>query len=501
MSFIRRFKKRGKVYLAEVESVRVNGKVKQKFIRYVGKEADGKTILSCSISDALVNSVKVSGPLMVLHAIATKLGLPELLGTYANEILAMLYAHCLDYKSLNYLKTWFGRTDLNLILDLEDLTEKRLVNALDSIEKLDLQQFQSFVFERLKAAYAIETSGIVYDVTNTYFRGNKCSLAQFGHDKEKRKGYPLIQIGLAVTQEHGIPIFHKTFRGNIHDSRTFLDLSTQIDQLGISQGVAVTDRGISSEMNTEFLSKKGWEIICGLKLDQKIKSHIRERTHLKQESTIKNRIKLNESIFYCTKERFKHGKTPGWLVVIYNKRRAQEQQESRYDEIEAARIRLKQGKNIKPDLMKFFGKDARLLEWKLKKASEFDGFSTIFTTANLPVNQLIKSYFDKDVIEKVFKSLKGVVRLRPVRHWLYNRVEAHVFICYLSCLILSILKNCVKGLEMSFQGALDELDGLYRVYLTDPKRGTKLSKLVSLTIKQEKILRAIDKSLLAKCSE
>src|SRR5205807_4408394 len=42
------------------------------------------------------------------------------------------------------------------------------------------------------------------------------------------KGYPLIQIGLAVTAEEGIPIFHKTFPGHIHDSRTFVDISNDL---------------------------------------------------------------------------------------------------------------------------------------------------------------------------------------------------------------------------------------------------------------------------------
>ncbi len=45
MSFIRRFKKGDKIYLAEVQNQRVGNKVVQKFIRYVGKEADGRTDL------------------------------------------------------------------------------------------------------------------------------------------------------------------------------------------------------------------------------------------------------------------------------------------------------------------------------------------------------------------------------------------------------------------------------------------------------------------------
>ena len=45
MSFIRKIRKNGKIYLAEVENRWVNGTCVQKHIRYIGKEADGRTIL------------------------------------------------------------------------------------------------------------------------------------------------------------------------------------------------------------------------------------------------------------------------------------------------------------------------------------------------------------------------------------------------------------------------------------------------------------------------
>jgi hypothetical protein len=35
------------------------------------------------------------------------------------------------------MPTWFARTELNFLLDLEGLTEKRLVGALDSLEALE----------------------------------------------------------------------------------------------------------------------------------------------------------------------------------------------------------------------------------------------------------------------------------------------------------------------------------------------------------------------------
>jgi len=498
MSFIRKRKRNGQIYLEEVENVRKDGRVIQKFIRHVGREANGKTIVSCSISDVAVDSVKLSGPLMVLHSIAKDCNLPNLLGEYSNEILAMVYAHCLDYKSLNSMKDWFKRTDLNYILDLELLTEKRLVNALDVVEKIDSFDFQQSVFEFVKKKLKIEPKGIVYDVTNTYFHGHGCSLAKYGHDKEKRKGYPLIQIGLAVTREQGIPIFHKTFPGNVHDSRTFSDVSTELNKFGIADGIAVMDRGVSSSDNTAYLQETGWKIICGLKRSASIESVIDKE--LSNVVHINNRVKVNQTIFYCVEKKYYHGKTSGKIIVCYNKKKAQMQQESRFDEIETAKIRLAKNKTIKSEIQCFFGNDGRLLKAQIKKAEKYDGFSFIFTNTKMPLNEIVKGYFDKDVVEKSFQSLKGVVNLRPVRHWLYNRVEAHVFICYLACLLLSILKNKVSSLGMSATVALNELEGLYRIYLRDPKTEFRLGKLVALTKKQEKILSVVNRRLLAECS-
>lgn len=501
MSFIRRYKKGGKIYLAEVESVRVQGRVVQRFLRYVGREADEKTILSCSISEAEVESVKLFGPLMALHTIASKIGLPEILGEYAGEILSLVYAHCLDYRSLNQMKHWYQRTDLSLILDLDDLTEKRLVNALDALESDGMLKQQKTVFERVKNYLGIETKGVVYDVTNTYFHGKKCAIARCGHDKEQRKGYPLVQIGLVVTQEHGIPVFHKTFPGNIHDSRTFSDVSKNLDQFGIKGGIAVMDRGVTSGENTDFLSDKQWKVLCGIKLDEGIRKAMGDDFQSRDLCKLENRMRMNRTVFYCDERPYQHGRTQGRLISCFNRRKAQDAEESRYDEIQAAQHRLSKGKTIKPEVEPFFGKNGRVLDSKLNEERRFDGMSFMFTTSKLEIAEAVTAYFDKDVVEKCFQSLKGVVRLRPVRHWLYNRVEAHVFVCYLACLLLSILKMKVAGLGMSYQTALRELDGLYRIYLKDPKNGFKVGRLVALTRTQEKILRAIDKSLMKACSE
>jgi len=496
MAYIKRSKKNGKVYLSEVETKRVDGKVVTKHLRYLGKEADGKTILASSMSNVEVENVKIYGPLLVLNQLAQEIGLSSLLGKYGDELLSMIYAHCLNYESVNQMPSWYERTDLNMLLNLEGVTEERLLKALDSLESQEPIELQKKIFDSVNAKHKLNKKGVVYDVTNTYLYGKKCPFGKIGKDKEGVKGRPLIQIGLGVTQEEGVPVFHKAFHGNIHDSRTFQDLVTTFSSFGIKSGLMVFDRGISSKQNQADIKGLGWKVLCGLPIEKGLKKILRPLIAEDKFLEFKNRVKLNSSVFYVETVPHSIGGIKGKLAFCFNERKKRTLKESRYDEIANAQSLLKQGKEIKANLHKFFGTDGRLLKRRVAEAEEFDGYSAIFTTASLSKNKLVKMYFDKDLVEKAFQSMKGIIKLRPIRHWLYNRVIAHVFICYLSYLLLTLLKIRLEKIGISPVAALRELDTLYKVYLNDSKKGFKLHRVVALNKTQEKILRAVDKKLL-----
>ncbi len=496
MVFIRKLKNKSGTYLVEVESYRENGKVKQRYKKYIGKEVDGKKILSSSISNIEIESVKVYGPLMILNHIAQEINLSKILGEYGNEILSMVYAHCVEPKSINQMEHWFEKTDLNLILDLQRLTESHLLDAIDSINKLGSEQIQKEIFNEVRKKYDLDTSGVLYDVTNTYFHGNKCPLGKRGRSKEKRNDKPLVQIGLGVTRKDGIPLFHKTFDGNIHDARTLQAVLPMFEEYNIKEGFFVYDRGIPSKDNLTDVKKMNWETICGLPIRDDLKPIVRKIIIQKNLVTIKNRILLSKTAMYATSMTHEIGGIRGKLIVCFNNKMKVAIQESRYDEIQNAQKRIEKKKNIKTGLNKYFDKDWNPLQKEIGKAEEFDGYSCIFSTKNIPNDEIVRIYFEKDLVEKAFQNLKGVIALRPIRHWLYDRVEGHIFICYLAYLLLSLLKYKLRKIRMSPVEALRELETLYKVYMKDTVKGFELTKLVKLTTKQEDILKAIDRKLL-----
>jgi transposase len=496
MSFIRKYRVGGKIYLAEVESRRIEGKVVQRFIRYVGRQPDGQTNLAISISDVEVSEVRLWGPLLVLHHLAKEIGLPEHLGPYANEILSMVYAHCLNYRSLNHMRRWFTRTDLSWILQLEQLTEERLVRAMDFLEQTDGEKLQRTIFASVRQRYHLKPSGVIYDVTNTYLYGKKCPLAQPGHDKEGVRGGPLIQIGLGITLKEGIPLFHKVFDGNISDSRTLHELITAFRGYGLRSGTILYDRGITSARNVKEMKELGWNTIGGLPLTPPLQKFCRPLLSRASELRLADRVQLKETTFYVTTHPYQLGTLQGTLYLCFNPQQQVNLRDWRRQHIVPAQQRLREGKTIKPGLEKFLDARGKVRLAVLRQAEQFDGYSCIFSLEPVPKTELIPLYFGNDLVEKAFHSLKSVIRLRPIRHWLEQRLTAHVFLCYLAYLLLSLLKYRLRPLDLSPEKALDELDTMYKVYLRDTKRKLQISRLVTLTKKQEDILKTIDHQLL-----
>lgn len=491
MSFIRRIKRKDRIYLAEVENRWINGKCVQKHIRYVGQEADDKTVLSTALADLEVEQVKAYGPRLVLDHLAQEIGLQEPLGEYGAEILSMVYAHGLDYKSINQMEQWFERTDRKLLLGIEGVTERRLLNALDSLESQDWERLQTDLFETVKARYAWQVAGVLYDVTNTYRYGKNCPLGKLGYDKTGAKGRPLIPIGLGVTTTEGIPLFHKVFDGNSHDARTLRDLVSPFRWYRLKSGMIIDDRGIVSARNISDFKELGWATLCGLPIKGTLKTTLRPLMDEPRRVRLSNRVRLNKTIFSVRSVPHRLQTVAGTLALCLNEQQRRDLRESRYDEIVNAQARLKQHQTIQHGLAKYFDGQGDLIHNAVQAAEEFDGYSCLFSTQRLSRQEMVRLYFDKDLVEKAFRSIQGVTRLQPVRHWLYNRVLAHGAIGYLAYLLLSLLKFRLKALGISPEAALRELDTMYKVYLRAPKKAFRIARVVTLSKKQEQILRAI----------
>ena len=83
----------------------------------------------------------------------------------------------------------------------------------------------------------------LYDVTSSYLEGEYNELADYGYNRDKKRGKKQIVIGLLADDE-GEPVATQVFTGNTTDLSTFSDQIKKVaSEFGCEQVTFVGDKG------------------------------------------------------------------------------------------------------------------------------------------------------------------------------------------------------------------------------------------------------------------
>lgn len=453
MAFIRKIKKGDAIYLAKVESYRQDGKVKQRVLEYVGKEENGVPVQKVDINKIEVDNVQQYADINILYQLAVELKLNYLLGKHHKPIIALLIAHLICKGSILRVSRWIENSTIKEVTGLNELTTGMLYDALDHLEECNFDVIEQSIFEYWLKIDPGDNKSFVLDVTDTYYNGKHDSSAQRkGKDGKVSK---LIQIGLGVSFENGFPIFHKSYNGNISNIKILEDLMRVMAQRGID--TIVMDRGFYSESNVEDLNKLKMKIIVGVKQSTGIKKNILDKIERDKIYVAKNQVTLKGTYVYVQEVVFLFGK----MIVIYN---------PKYEALK---------------------RDKMLADEATDSEVKYVGYSLIFHNTKLKPDVVVKKYFDKEVVERSFRTMKGDVQLHPIRLWMPRRVSAHIKICYLSMCLLSLIKFRCKKISTSPIEIIQELQTVYKVNLRHSKTRKKFTKVVTLSNHQKNIIKAL----------
>lgn len=107
----------------------------------------------------------------------------------------------------------------------------------------------------------------------------------------------------------------------------------------------------------------------------------------------------------------------------------------------------------------------------ITQEKKWDGVFVLLTSReDLPAQKIVDSYKDLKEVEMLFDDLKHFVDIRPIRHWLDQRVRAHVFLCILALLLKRVF-------EINYLGGKAT---------TEPLEALAKSKLVKYKVKFSK---------------
>lgn len=342
-------------------------------------------------------------------------------------------------------------TSLALELNLHPLVERELYEALDW-----LAARQERVETKLAKKHLRDGTLVLYDITSSYYTGHRASLAQFGYSRDGKKGYPQIVYGLLCNAD-GCPVAIEVFEGNTADPNT---LNAQIEKLrrrfGVQRIVLVGDRGMitSRRIDESLRDVEGLDWITALRAES-IKK-------LVSQGLIQQSLFDQRDLAEIQSEDF-----PGErLIVCRNPLLADERSRKRnellqatqkkLDQIVAAtqraknplrgkdKIALRVGKTINQyKVGKHFElaiEDERFSyqrkESQIAEEAALDGLYVIRTSIAkeaLSPESTVRAYKDLAKVERAFRCMKTIdLHVRPIYHWLEERIKGHVFLCMLA---------------------------------------------------------------------
>ena len=149
--------------------------------------------------------------------------------------------------------------------DIDKLTKDKLYGMSKKLFE-EKQGLENYLSKKTNDLFDLQDEIILYDLTNSYFEGEKRSsqLARYGRSKEKRSDCPLVVLALVVNVE-GFIKHSSIFQGNMSDSKSLCQI---IDHLRLStstsskRAIVVIDAGIATEDNLALIQAKGYDYVC-----------------------------------------------------------------------------------------------------------------------------------------------------------------------------------------------------------------------------------------------
>jgi len=445
------------------------------------------------------------------------------------------------------LAHWYHGTVLPRLLPAtsDQLSSQAFWNHMDYVTEADIAAIEQALSQRLIQQLGLCLRTLVYDGTNFFTFINTRTPAQLparGHNKQHRGDLRQVSLGMLVSTDFHVPLFHRVYTGNLTDATAFQTVSAELAaryrQLAqdCEHITLIFDKGNNSTEAFQTLEGSPFHFIGSLVPSQhpdllripledfapltgsRLASCLAYRTTKKvfgQERTIV--ITYNENLLEgqlqgieasLTKARHKLD----GLQANLRRRREGRLKQGRAPTAESIRKQVEQslsGQFLK-NLIRYevtpgpipalsYRTDtaalARLMRTHLGK-------TLLFTdNADWTTEEIVLGYRAQDRIESAFRDMKNPHFLgwSPMFHWTDSKIRVHAFYCVLALTLTSLLQRRLHqhGLDLSLSRMMESLGGVSEVLLIYPRRPGEsrphtATCLSERRAEQEELLRALD---------
>lgn len=510
--FVREKRINGYTYLYLVETVREDGRTKQRIIRNLGRK---EAVLASGALDRLAASVgRFAERAVVLQAIergdpalaVRRIGAPLLFGRLWEEtgcaavvkdhlagrgfefdveravfvaVLHRLMASGSDRACAHWVEDYAIPGADGLALHHfyramawlgEELPEADQAHATPFAPRCVKDSLEEALFARGRDLFS-DLSVVFMDTTSLSFEGaGGATLGARGYSKDHRPD--LSQMILAVVIDgDGRPICTEMAPGNTADVAVLIPVIDRLrHRFGIGRVCVVADRGMISGPTIAALETRGLEYVLG----------VRERTDKRVRETVLD----DPGPFTPLLARRQGGETQLFAkevvvdgiryVVCRNEAEAEKDRADRQAIVEGLERQLKKGDKAlignaayrrylrRPDPGAGGTPAFEIDPGKLAEEARYDGIFVLRTNARITPLQAMLRYRDLLQVEALFRVAKATLETRPIFHSSDAAIRGHVFCSFLALVLAKELKDrCAKvALKPEWDRLIRDLDRL-----------------------------------------
>jgi hypothetical protein len=389
-------------------------------------------------------------------------------------------------------RQWFVSSAMDQLLeeDFAVAAKNRLYECLDRIDSHRAALF-THLQARWKDLFGATYDLLLYDLTSSYFEGEmeQAPKAKHGYSRDKRPDCRQVVIAVVLSAE-GFPLAYEIMPGNTSDRTTLkLFLQKVQAQYGQARRIWIMDRGIPIEKTLSEMRQSDPPIgyLVGTprgRWDQFREEFenvpwqkLRDGVEVKLVRQDKEVYVLAKSQGRREKERaIRRKKLARLLRTLRGLRRTRRRpwkRDTLLHKLGAAhkeagkawsfvKITVPQARQpVNRQTFRF-----QLLQDKLHQAQERDGHYLLrgFAAGDQAAS-LWERYMQLTEIEAAFKTLKSDLQLRPIRHHLQLRIEAHILVCFLAyCLSVTLRKRLqAHAPGLTPRAVLETLSGILMI--------------------------------------
>jgi hypothetical protein len=362
----------------------------------------------------------------------------------------------------------------------EELPAEQQAGATPFAPRTVKDLIEEALFERRRDLFS-ELSVVFMDTTSLSFAGaGGETLGRRGHSKDHRPELRQMILGVVVDAE-GTPVCSEMWPGNTADVRVLVPVIDRLrSRFAIGRVCVVADRGMLSAATIAALEERGLEYVLGARE----RSDALVRQVVLADSRPFTPLLIPRAGGEETQLWVKEVKTEGRrYVVCRNEAEAEKDRADRQAILAGLEQQLRRGDKalIGNSAYRRYlrrtgqGQAFEIDAGKLADEARYDGIFVLRTTARITPLQAVLRYRDLLLVEDLFRTAKALMRTRPIYHASDAAIRGHVFCSFLALVLRKELDaRCRKAdFRPEWADVLRDLDRLQTVELA--KGGQQLS--------------------------